>query len=443
MRISILGAGYVGLVTASCFADMGNEVLCLDIDSEKVKLLNEGKLPIFEPNLQDIINNNLGGRLQFTTSYEEAIKFGNIIFLAVGTPSLPNGDADLTQVEAASKEIGKYIEDYKVVVNKSTVPIGTSDYVKKTINDAIKTKKNKPSFDVVSNPEFLKEGDAVNDFKKPDRIILGTESLKALEIMRTLYAPFNRQKDRVIEMDNLSAELTKYASNAMLATKISFMNEMSQIAERFGADIENVRKGIGSDSRIGNSFLYPGPGYGGSCFPKDIRALKSAAVKYNYHPKILQSVEKVNDEQKESLYKKMLYHFGNDLQTKTFSIWGLSFKPGTDDIRESPSLVLIDKLITHKSQIKVYDPKAMDKCKKIYGSNKQVIFCNSPQEALVNSDALVIVTEWEEFRSIDIEKIKNSMSIPIIFDGRNIYDPKKMEQNGIKYYGTGRGRSSF
>ena len=443
MKVSIIGTGYVGLVTGACFADMGNDVLCLDIDQDKVSLLNDGKVSIYEPLLSEIVNKNLNERLRFSSSYEEAILFGDIIFIAVGTPSLPEGGADLKQVISACEEIGIHLKDYKVIVNKSTVPVGTFSLVRETITKILREKKNAGSFDVVSNPEFLKEGDAVNDFRKPDRIIIGSDSERAIQIMRQLYLPFNRQKDKFIVMDNASAELTKYAANAMLATKISFMNEISQIAERLGADVEDIRKGIGSDTRIGNAFIYAGAGYGGSCFPKDVKALTDTAIKNDYYPELLHAVEKVNQTQKESLYKKINFHFDGKLESKKIALWGLSFKPGTDDVREAPSITLINQLLNHDLKIKVYDPEAMENFKNVYVNADRLEFSSSPYETISEADALVVLTEWKEFRTINLEVIKESMVNPVIFDGRNIYDPYEMKKNDIFYYGIGRGRSTF
>ncbi len=444
MKISVIGTGYVGLVTGACFADMGNEVCCLDVDEAKVQELRKGSIPIFEPGLDAIVLDSLEKeRLFFTTSYETAVNHGEVIFISVGTPPLDDGEADLTNVINCSTEIGRFLKGYKIIVNKSTVPIGTHQLVEDTILGSLKEEnKQDTKFDVVSNPEFLKEGEAVNDFRKPDRIIIGSSSEKAFKKMKELYRPFNRQNDRLLEMDNLSAEMTKYASNALLATKISFMNEMAQISERLGVDIENVRRGVGTDKRIGNSFLYSGVGFGGSCFPKDIKALSFISHKNNYEPKILQAIQEINNSQKKILFDKAMHHYKKDLKSKTFSIWGLSFKPGTDDLREAPSLVLIDLLLQAGAKVKVFDPVSMKNFEEIY-NHSEVIYCAQAEDVFYDSYGLFLLTEWKEFRTLNIESLKSRMKNPVIFDGRNIYDQEELEMQNIPYYGIGRGRSIY
>ncbi len=442
MKISIFGTGYVGLVTGACFAEVGHEVYCIDIDKEKIDLLNNGSIPIYEPDLEDIIKSNISSnRIHFTTESDIAINNSNILMIAVGTPTDKDGSADLKYVIKVAEEIGEKIQDPKIIITKSTVPVGTAELVKDKIKTVLEKRKKQIRFSVASNPEFLKEGDAVNDFMKPDRIILGVDDAQTEKILRALYAPFNRSNNRCIAMDVKSAELTKYASNAMLATKISFMNELSQIAERVGADIERVREGIGSDSRIGYSFIYPGIGFGGSCFPKDIRALVNTAKNNNYNPKILEAVEIVNKLQKELLIEKILFHFKENIKGLTFAFWGLSFKPNTDDIREAPSIVLIDSLIENGAKINAYDPVATDNFKDRYLDQESINFCTTKDEALKNADALIIATEWKTFLSPDFQKIKERLASPLIFDGRNIYDPDTLEELGFTYYGIGRGKS--
>lgn len=442
MHITIFGSGYVGLVTGTCLADVGNHVLCVDIDTNKVAMLQQGKVPIHEPGLESLLKTNLAaGRLQFTTDIAKAVAFGEIQCIAVGTPPDEDGTADLQYVLQVADTIGKYLDDYKVIMNKSTVPVGTADKVRATVQAALDARGVKCDFDVVSNPEFLKEGAAINDFMKPDRIVLGTEKTRATELMRELYAPFNRNRDRLLVMDISSAELTKYAANAMLATKISFMNEIAQIAEKVGADIEHVRLGIGSDPRIGFHFIYPGAGYGGSCFPKDVQALERMALQIGVHAKILQAVETVNKEQQQLLFKKIHQHFQGHLQGRRFALWGLAFKPNTDDMREAPSRKLMEALWAAGATVQAYDPEAMSEAQRIYGERSDLQLCNTPEATLDGADALVIVTEWKLFRSPDFEVIKTKLKQAVIFDGRNLYEPQRMRQRGLIYYAIGRGDS--
>jgi len=448
MKITIFGTGYVGLTTGVCFADMGNDVCCVDIDETKLKKIKKGEVPFFEPSLEHLLKKNLSSnKIKFTNDPEEGINFADIIFIAVGTPPLKDGSADLQFVLSVAGEIGKYIKSYKVVVTKSTVPVGTSHKIADEINKCIdKYNSNKNEihmFDIASNPEFLKEGEAVKDCMKPDRIIIGTSSTKALDILSRLYSPFNRKEERIIHMDVISAELTKYAANSMLATKISFMNEMSQISERLGADIELIRKGIGSDNRIGNSFIYPGAGFGGSCFPKDLKALTNTSIKLGYQPKILESVGLVNEEQKKSIFRKINFHFNNKIKGLSLALWGLSFKPGTDDIRESPSIILIQQLLGAGAEIHAYDPAAMENCSEIFSSKEEFFLEKDAYSTINNAEALIIMTEWKEFRTPDFSKIKRKLNQPVIFDGRNIYDPDYVADKGFIYYGVGRGVSIF
>ena len=439
MKITIFGSGYVGLVTGACFAEVGNDVLCVDIDQKKIDSLNEGKIPIHEPGLDEIVAENIReGRLRFTSDLREGVDFGLYQFIAVGTPPDEDGSADLRYVLSVAESIGTFMTEYRVVINKSTVPVGTADLVREKIGSVLAERKADIDFDVVSNPEFLKEGDAVNDFMKPERIVVGVDNPRTKELLRFLYSPFNRSHERFIAMDVRSAELTKYAANAMLATKISFMNEIANIAERVGADVEAVRKGIGSDSRIGFSFIYPGIGYGGSCFPKDVRALERTAHKYGYHSRILQAVEAVNHDQKSSIVKKIRGHFADDIEGRVFAIWGLSFKPNTDDMREAPSRRVIDELLSDGARVRVYDPVAMTEVRRIYGECDGIFYASNPEDAIQSSNALVVLTEWLVFRSPDFEMIKRDLSHPVVFDGRNIYSPDFMEQFGFTYYSIGR-----
>jgi UDPglucose 6-dehydrogenase len=442
MRITIFGSGYVGLVTGACLADAGNHVLCVDVDERKVAMLKRGEVPIHEPGLEAIVKHNAdAGRLRFTTNAEQGVAHGLFQLIAVGTPPDEDGSADLRYVLAVARTIGEHMADYKVVVTKSTVPVGTADKVRQAIRESLELRRAAVDFDTASNPEFLKEGAAVGDFMKPDRVIIGTDSPRAIELLRSLYEPFTRNRDRMIVMDVRSAELTKYAANAMLATKISFMNELANLAEHFGADIEAVRLGIGSDPRIGYSFIYPGVGYGGSCFPKDVQALKRSGDEVGYRASILAAVEEVNNRQKQILFGKIRRHFG-ELKSKTIALWGLSFKPNTDDMREAASRVLMEALWSAGARVRAYDPVAMPECRRIYGARDDLVLCNSSREALEGADALAIVTEWQEFRSPDFDYIKETLRTPVIFDGRNLYDPAQMTRAGFSYYAVGRGTPS-
>lgn len=437
MNITIVGTGYVGLVTGSCLADVGNNVLCLDLNESKINLLKKGEIPIYEPGLSTLVEkNSKSGRLKFTSNVIKSVDHGDVQFIAVGTPSEDDGSADLNNVLDAAKSIGKYMKSEKIIINKSTVPVGTAEEVKNTILNQLKNRGKNYQFSVVSNPEFLKEGAAISDFQKPDRIVIGTDSHEASEVMRRIYAPFQRNRDKIIVMDIKSAELTKYAANAMLATRISFMNELANLAEKLEVDIEQVRQGIGSDSRIGYSFLYPGCGYGGSCFPKDVKALISTGMKFDQKLEILTSVEKANANQKLVLVKKIVNEYGENLSGKLFAIWGLSFKPGTDDMREAPSLTVIDELLKRGALIKAYDPIAMEEAKKIF--NDSVTYALNPLDALNNADALLILTEWKEFRSPDFAEVARRLRGSKIFDGRNIYDPKQVEFTSLSYEAIGR-----
>lgn len=439
MRIGIFGTGYVGLITGACFAEMGNHVTCVDVDEEKVAKLSQGISPIYEPGLEGLLSNNLKKRhLEFTTDAAQAIARSDLLFIAVGTPSDEDGSADLKYVLTVAETIGEHLDAYKVVVNKSTVPVGTCDKVRHKILEVQDRLNRHVAFDVVSNPEFLKEGAAIADCMKPDRIIVGTDSEKAESLMRELYQPFNRNNERVMVMDPRSAELTKYVSNAMLATKISFMNEMSQIAERVGADIDKVRIGIGSDSRIGPNFIYPGCGYGGSCFPKDIRALNKIAEDVSYKASMLESVERVNTNQKSSLFNKLNDFYRGDLKDKTICVWGLSFKPNTDDIREAPSRVLIEALWESGARVQAYDPEGSNNFLRTYGMREDYRLYENAYEALNNADALCIVTEWMEFRSPDFALIAEKLTDKTIFDGRNLYDPLSLVRHNLNYFSIGR-----
>ena len=439
MKITVVGTGYVGLVSGACLADVGNDVLCLDLDAGKVKTLDEGGMPIFEPGLQEIVNrNHKAGRLAFTTDVEQAVAFGTVQFIAVGTPPAEDGSADLQYVLAAARSVGRHMSDYRVVVDKSTVPVGTADKVRAVIAEELKRRGADIACSVVSNPEFLKEGAAVGDFMRPDRIVVGSDDERATLIMRNLYAPFQRSHERVIVMDVRSAELTKYAANAMLATRISFMNELANLAERLGADIECVRRGIGADPRIGYHFLYPGAGYGGSCFPKDLQALMRTAGEAGMNLLILDAVERANAAQKQVLGGKILKRFGSDLKGLSFALWGLAFKPNTDDLREAPSRVLLAELLAHGASVTAYDPATMAEARQIYKAESRVRFADSPMAALEGADALAIVTEWKEFRSPDFQRIRQVLRTPAIFDGRNMYDPAEVRKNGLEYYPIGR-----
>ena len=439
MKVTVIGTGYVGLVSGTCLAEVGNDVLCLDVDAEKIRILEEGGVPIFEPGLQEMVRRNgAAGRLHFTTDVQRAVDHGTIQFIAVGTPPDEDGSADLKYVLAAARNIGRLMTDYKVVVDKSTVPVGTGARVKAAIADELQKRGVTVPYSIVSNPEFLKEGAAVEDFMRPDRVVIGADDEQAIFLMRALYAPFQRNHERLIVTDVKSAELTKYAANAMLATRISFMNELANLAEKLGADIEMVRQGIGSDPRIGYHFLYPGCGYGGSCFPKDVKALiKTAADDAGLGLKVLRAVEEANDAQKHVLTEKLKASFG-DLAGRHFAVWGLAFKPNTDDMREAPSRELIADLFAAGATVTAYDPVAMDEAKRIFGDDARLRFAASPREALRDADALVIVTEWKEFRSPDFDAIKSDLKQPLIFDGRNLYDPKFVRGMGIDYFAIGR-----
>jgi UDPglucose 6-dehydrogenase len=441
MKVTIFGTGYVGLVTGTCLAEVGNQVLCVDIDAAKVADLERGVLPIYEPGLEDLVlANHRAGRLQFTTDAAHAVAQGDLIFIAVGTPPDEDGSADLRHVLDVARSIGRYLDQPAVVVNKSTVPVGTADRVRQAIAAELAARGVEVPFDVVSNPEFLKEGDAIKDCMRPDRIVIGSDNPRAVERLKVLYAPFNRNHERLVLMDVRSAELTKYAANAMLATKISFMNEMANIAERVGADIEMVRHGIGSDPRIGYSFIYPGAGYGGSCFPKDVQALERTARQYGYEARVLSAVEAVNRDQKGVLFERMREHFGS-LQGRTIALWGLAFKPNTDDMREASSRTLIAQLLAAGARVRAFDPEAMDEARRLLGACDGLLLCASAEDALHGADALAVVTEWKEFWSPDFAHVAATLRQPAIFDGRNIYDPAAVESAGIAYYGIGRGRS--
>lgn len=440
MRITVFGSGYVGLVTGACLADAGNQVVCVDVDRRKIDMLSAGEIPIHERGLDTIVKRNAeAGRLRFTTEAAQAVEHGQFQLIAVGTPPDEDGSADLRSVLAVARTIGEHMNDYKVVITKSTVPVGTADKVNQAVRESLEQRGAKIEFDTVSNPEFLKEGAAIEDFMKPDRVIVGTSSPRATELLRALYEPFTRNHDRMIVMDVRSAELTKYAANAMLATKISFMNELANIAEQCGADIEAVRIGIGADPRIGHAFIYPGVGYGGSCFPKDVKALRRSAAEVGYEESILAAVESVNERQKRVLFNKIKAHFGT-LEGKVIALWGLAFKPNTDDMREAPSRVLMEALWKEGAAVQAYDPVAMAECGRIYGSQALLKLCKTSAEALRGADALAIITEWREFRSPDFDQIKGALKAPVIFDGRNLYDPAHMARDGFSYYAIGRGK---
>jgi len=449
MKITIIGTGYVGLVTGACLAELGNNIFCLDVDQKKIDILNNGGIPIHEPGLADIVSRNrAAGRLKFSTDIAASVAHGDIQFIAVGTPPDEDGSADLQYVLAAARNIGAHMNGFKVVVDKSTVPVGTADKVRAAILAELKGRDSQLKFSVVSNPEFLKEGAAVEDFMRPDRIVIGcddsVEGLQAQALMKKLYAPFNRNHERTFWMDVRSAEFTKYAANAMLATRISFMNELANLADKVGADIEAVRHGIGSDPRIGYSFLYAGCGYGGSCFPKDVQALERTASEFGQDLLILRAVEAVNHRQKHVLGKKITERFGENLEGRHFALWGLAFKPNTDDMREAPSRVLLRQLIEHGATVAVYDPVAMDEAKRVLaldfadGSMERIRFCDSPMDALRDADALAIVTEWKAFRSPDFDQVKSLLKAPVIFDGRNLFEPDTMADVGFEYHGVGR-----
>ena len=444
MRVTNFGTGYVGLVTGTCLADVGHDVVCVDIDTAKVEGLNNGIIPIFEPGLEPMVKaNHASGRLRFTTDAAGAIAHGDVVFIAVGTPPDEDGSADLKYVLAVARTIGQHMQKPAVVVDKSTVPVGTADKVRAAIAAELAARGAAIEFHVVSNPEFLKEGDAVNDCMRPDRIVIGADDAGAVEKLKRLYAPFNRNHERIVVMDVRSAELTKYAANAMLATKISFMNEIANIAERVGADVEMVRQGIGSDPRIGWHFIYPGAGYGGSCFPKDVQALAKTAQQHGYNAELLNSVESVNDRQKAHLFDLMVRHYGgvDALRGKMVAVWGLSFKPNTDDMREASSRTLLAKLWEAGAKVRAYDPEAHHEAQRIFGERDDLLLCDSAYQALADADALVVVTEWKQFRSPDFARVRDALRDKVVFDGRNLYHPDELEALGLTYYGIGRGRS--
>lgn len=441
MKVTVIGTGYVGLVTGACLSEMGNHVVCLDVDERKIRILQDGGIPIHEPGLKEIVQRNVAaGRLQFTTDIAAAVAHGTLQFIGVGTPPDEDGSADLQYVLAAATNIGRHMTDYKVIVDKSTVPVGTADKVREAVKAALAARGLQMDFAVVSNPEFLKEGAAVEDCMRPDRIIVGADDERAILLMRALYTPFMRNHDRLLAMDIRSAEFTKYAANAMLATRISFMNELALLADRVGADIEQVRKGIGSDPRIGTHFLYAGTGYGGSCFPKDVKALIHTGRENGIELGVLQAVEDANDRQKHVLVHKIVARYGEDLSGRTFAVWGLAFKPNTDDMREAPSRVILAELARRGAKLRAYDPVAMDEARRVLGDVPGLSFASSQAEALAGADALVIVTEWKEFRNPDFDAMKAALKEPLVFDGRNLYDPAYLKALGFDYRAIGRGR---
>ena len=436
----MFGTGYVGLVTGTCFAEMGNDVLCVDIDAAKIEALQAGKIPIFEPGLEQMVHaNSASERLRFTTDVAHGVAHGQLLFIAVGTPADEDGAADLQYVINVAESIGEHMQEPKVIVDKSTVPVGTADTVRQTIAGVLEKRGKTIEFDVVSNPEFLKEGAAISDFMKPDRIIVGTSNPSSAAMLESLYAPFNRNHDKIVHMDVRSAELTKYAANVMLATRISLMNELANLADRLGADIEDVRRGIGSDPRIGYHFIYPGTGYGGSCFPKDVKALIHLAEQNGYDTSIVKGVEAVNERQKRVLFEKIHNHYKGDLKGRTFAIWGLAFKPNTDDMRDAPSRTILEHLFASGAAVRAYDPAALAEAQRIYGDRDDLVLCAERDDTLHGADALVVITEWNEFRSPDFHAIKAQLAEPAIFDGRNLYDPDYLEQLGFAYYAIGRG----
>ncbi|MDP2031210.1 MAG: UDP-glucose/GDP-mannose dehydrogenase family protein [Thiobacillus sp.] len=439
MKITVIGTGYVGLVTGTCLAEVGNEVLCLDLDPKKIETLQAGGIPIYEPGLEDMVRRNVAaGRLSFTTNIEESVAYGEIQFIAVGTPPDEDGSADLQYVVAAARNIGRHMSGYKLVVDKSTVPVGTADKVKAALQEELSQRGVAHAFNVASNPEFLKEGAAVDDFMKPDRIVIGTDSEHATALLRQLYAPFQRNHDRLTVMDVKSAELTKYAANAMLATRISFMNELAVLAEKLGADIEQVRHGIGSDPRIGYHFLYAGCGYGGSCFPKDVQALRRTGQENGISLRVLDAVEEANEAQKQILVNKLTARLGTDLKGKRFAMWGLAFKPNTDDMREAPSRSMLEALWAMGASVSAYDPAAMEETRRIYGERADLLLVDSPMDALKGADALLIVTEWKVFRSPNFDTMKSLLKTPLVLDGRNLYEPQAMREMGFDYLPIGR-----
>jgi UDPglucose 6-dehydrogenase len=439
MKVTVIGTGYVGLVSGACLADLGNDVLCLDLDHAKIALLNDGSIPIYEPGLQQIVRRNVeAGRLRFTTDVEAAVDHGQFQFIAVGTPPDEDGSADLRYVLAAARNVGRHMSEYRLVADKSTVPVGTADLVRGAIQEELSKRGLDIPFSVVSNPEFLKEGAAVEDFLKPDRIVIGADDERATQLMRQLYAPFQRNHERMLVMDVKSAELTKYAANAMLATRISFMNELANLAERLGANIEQVRRGIGSDPRIGYDFLYAGCGYGGSCFPKDVQALQRTAQQHGAELELLKAVEQVNNVQKSVLLKKLTARLGERLNGKRLALWGLAFKPNTDDMREAPSREVIDGALARGATVVAYDPVAGNEARRIYSNEPKLSYAETPLAALDGADALLIVTEWKEFRSPDFDTVKKRLKQPLIFDGRNLYDPSVVRAAGLEYFSIGR-----
>lgn len=440
MNISIFGTGYVGLVTGACFAESGNKVCCIDVDAAKVEALKSGHIPIYESGLENLVEQNTrAGRLRFTTSASEGIEHGGILFIAVGTPSNEDGSSDLRYVEVVARTIGQHLSRPAIVVDKSTVPVGTADFVRSLIQDELDKRAVRIAFDVVSNPEFLKEGAAIDDFMQPDRIVVGASNQRSIEIMRELYAPFNRNHNRFLAMDIRSAELTKYAANAMLAMKISFMNEIANIAERTGANVENVRIGIGADSRIGYNFIYAGIGYGGSCFQKDIKALENTATNYDYDTPLLRAIETVNQRQRVLMLEKILDHFDGNVAGRTFAVWGLAFKPKTDDMRDAPSREIVEGLLARGASVKAFDPEALTTARNIWGDRESLHLKTTQEATLDEADALVICTEWRQFKSPDWELLRSSLSERVIFDGRNIYDPDRVKSEGFTYYGIGLG----
>ena len=439
MKVTVIGSGYVGLVSGACLSEMGNDVMCVDVDERKIRMLKDGKIPIHEPGLQDMVLRNVAaGRLHFTTDIAASVAHGTLQFIGVGTPPDEDGSADLQYVLAAARSIGRHMTDYKLIVDKSTVPVGTGDKVQEAVRLELAARGVEVGYAVVSNPEFLKEGAAVEDFMRPDRVVIGGSDERALLLMRALYAPFIRNRDRLLVMDRRSAEFTKYAANSMLATRISFMNELALLAERMGVDIELVRQGVGSDPRIGTQFLYAGAGYGGSCFPKDVKALVRAAADNGIGLKVLGAVEAANDRQKLVLVDKVVRRFGEDLRGRQFAMWGLAFKPDTDDMREAPSVVIVHELLRRGATIKAYDPVAMAEARRVLGGAAGITFVDGQSQALAGSDALLIVTEWRQFKSPDFEQIRSALKQPVVIDGRNLYDPALMRSHGLDYEGIGR-----
>ena len=439
LKVTIFGSGYVGLVTGACLAEVGNDVLCVDVNAERIEKLKRSEIPLYEPGLDSLLRRNeQAGRLRFTTDAAAGVAHGLFQLVCVGTPPGDDGSADLSFVMTVARTIGEHMGEYRVIVDKSTVPVGTADKVRGIIRDALADRGVECEFDVVSNPEFLKEGAAVSDFMKPDRIVIGSDSARATELLASLHTPFNRNHDRIVAMDVRSAELTKYAANALLATKISFMNEMASLAELLGADIEHVRVGIGADPRIGYQYIYPGCGYGGSCFPKDVRALENTAREVGYTAELLRAVEAINRRQRQVIFQKVARHFP-DLTGRTFAVWGLSFKPNTDDMREAPSRDVIEALWEAGAKVQVHDPEAMTEARHLYGERADLVLCETPMAAVAGADALILMTEWNVFRSPDFPAIKAALKSPVVFDGRNIYDPKTMAREGFTYYAIGRG----